>query len=171
MPHADPALTLRASDCPGVLRGWTGAVIAETRVGLRHGVYCDDVGRVWYPDEVVAHHEEVTGEDAAHLLLDLSRPEVADHVARWVAGRVGLAVGATAPGWRRAGVRPRRWWLDSGVPFEAPGASRTGLRGASIVVPALADLDPADDTRTASGARVVDLAALVCVARHIRRTA
>ena len=40
---------------------------------------------------------------AAHasLLTDLSRPASRDHWARWLAERVGLVCGATAPGWNR----------------------------------------------------------------------
>lgn len=40
----------------------------------------------------------------ARLLRDLSRPASRDYWARWLAERVGLTVGATAPRWRRLEV-------------------------------------------------------------------
>ena len=53
----------------------------------------------------------------AHLALlrDLSRPESRDAVARLLAAKVGLACGATAPGWYSdddGGRRHRRWYLE-----------------------------------------------------------
>lgn len=47
---------------------------------------------------------EVHGQDmitvATDILCDLTRPASVDWWARWLAERVGMTVGATAPGWR-----------------------------------------------------------------------
>jgi hypothetical protein len=59
----------------------------------------------------------------AHHLADLTRPESRDFWARWLAGRLGLTCGPTAPRWRRLPgggwrLRVSPEWID----LRDPGA-------------------------------------------------
>jgi hypothetical protein len=96
-----------------------------------------------------------------------------DRVARWLAGRVGLTVGSTAPGWwhqeavwvlavRRAGgvkggSSARTF---SGSPRWAASADGGKRRH----VPTLGDLDPSDPRLLPDGSRYVNALALARVA-------
>lgn len=97
---------------------------------------------------------------------DLSDRSTRNRVAEWLAGRVGLEVGSTAPvwvgyidGWRLLGTEHtqgnlRLFTWDTG-----------GTRTATV--PALADLHPVDDRRLPDGSRFVDAWALALVAVHV----
>lgn len=152
-------LLLRASACPGILDGWVGPVVldGETLAVLLPG----KPHRVYLPEP----HRCLEGQEEAralprHLSLDLARDEAADRCARWLAWAVGLAVGATAPEWERT---PR--WRHLGE--WSLGGYRFGHRSGNQRAPALAALDPADDTRLPCGARRVDRLALRVVAEHV----
>jgi hypothetical protein len=120
-------------------------------------VYSDDDTWDWLPRGVV--------------FVDLADPATADRVARWLAARVGLEVGCTAPRWNHSGRRGT--WAITG---DADAAlfhgsepprnwrGRTRWKPAEIVVPALAALDPSDDRRLPDGSRYVDRLALALVA-------
>jgi hypothetical protein len=115
---------------------------------------------------------------------NLSDSATADRVARWCAGRVGLEVGCTAPGWRSYSARadpPLAIWLFGelglGVRVFANQPRRdpplTGWaysRAVENVVPALADLDPTDARLLPDGARWIDRLALALVATHLGGT-
>lgn len=88
----------------------------------------------------------------------------ADRLARWLAARVGLEVGCTAP----------RWFLGEGawaVLTDDHGFARR-WRGNDInalggLVPAMVDLSPRDPRRLPDGSRYVDRLALALVAVHV----
>lgn len=87
----------------------------------------------------------------ARLLADLSRPASRDAWARWLAERVGLVCGATAPSWRLEGDEDGPCWtldpggMDDWINFaDTPGA--VGIRR----VPSINRLtDPAEALRAA----------------------
>lgn len=91
----------------------------------------------------------------AGCMADLSRPASRDHWARWLAERVGLTVGATAPGWTPdddGGRWAKRWLLDTGdggwVMFADPATGH--VEGRWIKVPGISDsTDPAEALRLA----------------------
>jgi hypothetical protein len=106
----------------------------------------------------------------SHLLLDLRRAEVRDRVARWLAGRVGLEVGSTAPEFQT----DEDGWSLFTQHHANPGLAVWDLEGrgagaARSTIPALALLDPADSTTLPDGSRLVDALALGAVALHVGR--
>lgn len=99
--------------------------------------------------------------DPANWSVDLSDAATRDRCARYLAQRVGVGVGSTAPNWGPDTFRPRRWWLvgpDDGYIWHGDGGDEDFVR-------ALADLDPTDDRRLSDGSRWVDAAALAAVLR------
>lgn len=60
---------------------------------------------------------EAEADAHAHLLADLTRPAARDFWARWLAGRVGLVCGTTAPRWEHESSHAdwggARWVLSS----------------------------------------------------------
>lgn len=96
------------------------------------------------------------------VVLDLSDSATRDRVARWVAARVGLEVGCTAPGWG---------WVDN----DPTNAMRDVLARGWVLGSAFfvwggcgtSDLDPTDDTCLPDGSRVVDAVALARVAVYL----
>lgn len=86
------------------------------------------------------------------LSCDLADDGTADRIARWVAERMGLEPGCTAPTW----VFDGGWQVVSG-----------GSLAMFDHISSLGDLDPDDDRRLPSGARLVDRRALALVARHV----
>jgi hypothetical protein len=130
----------------------------------------------WTLDEQVPVPREV-------MAISLADSATADRVARWCAGRVGLEVGCTAPGWRSYSARadpPLAIWL-LGEPGDArvfanqprrdpPLTGWAYSRAVENVVPALADLDPTDARLLPDGARWIDRLALALVATHLGGT-
>lgn len=97
------------------------------------------------------------------LRLDLSRAECRDRVARVVAaGRWPMQVQSTALRWGTRIPEERAWVLGGAWVYtscvEEPD---------EVLVTALADLDPTDDTRLSDGSRLVDALALAAVARQV----
>lgn len=179
----DPSLLLRASALPGVLDGYVGFALSAdglTPVILLPGEPGDGLGGrlsigsrwAWWP---MLGRAGAIPEDWIRLPVD--RPEVADHVARWVAARVaGKPVSGGYSFWFDGGypTADRVWRLSRPnspcAAFMEPGRPRRPFmpdHGVLIEVPALSALDPADDTRTPSGARRVDLMALRLVAERV----
>jgi hypothetical protein len=174
------SLLLRASDCPGLLDGWAGPALSAdglTPVVLLPGLPGDGLGGrlpvgscwAWWP---MLGRAGAIPED--WVRLGLSRASTRDRVARWVAGRVGLECGATAPGWEgRSAWEVSGWCLDCRpgsrlfVPpntvHRRPNWSQTSRR---VAVPALAALSP-DPARLPDGCRRVDAEALAVVARFV----
>ena len=95
------------------------------------------------------------GRDEA--VIDLSDAATRDRCLRWLAGRVVLEVGCGAPGWVDSFGG---WWVlfihDDDL-YVISGDN----------YPAIADLDPTDDTRLPDGSRLVDALALAAVLRHV----
>lgn len=95
----------------------------------------------------------------ALLLADLRRPASRDFWARWLAEKVGLTVGATAPEWHR--VFPHWWeiraaysqekqWAMVFCPPEDHDSDPPALRGHKIAVAGIDTLtDPAAALRAA----------------------
>lgn len=110
---------------------------------------------------------------AAELFVDLADARTADAVARWVAGRVGLQVGCTAPRWVHTGFGV--WVLSDGVGAPARFSatrrpdSPAAREGRNYSFPSLhaVDSDCNDARRLPDGSRWVDRAALAIVARHV----
>lgn len=107
-------------------------------------------------------------EPESWMMLDLSDASTADRCARWLAGRVGLEVGCTAPGWffHEAMVA---WLLGRGRRDTTRLFAQNGP-DIDYVVHTLADLDPTDDRRLPDGSRYVDRLALALVCRHVGGT-
>ena len=101
----------------------------------------------------------------ADLLADLTRPASRDFWARWLAERVGLTVGATAPVWVPIkGMDPSTIWslsVRSGIDMDASPSVKVDQRGfvepgafpdspIATVVPGISTLtDPAAALRVA----------------------
>lgn len=104
--------------------------------------------------------------------VDLSDGATRDRCARWLAGRVGLGVGSTAPRWEPVWTpaTDRAWYLGGRGGtidwFAGPSYPLTHTTSrAPVPVSALDDLDPSDDRRIPDGSRWVDAAALAAVLR------
>ena len=135
---------------PAALVGvWDGAVVwVDQATGGRIRV----VVRAW---------ERWTDLDRVHLDLT-HRPTRLEVMAR-LGARAGADVGEGVLWFR---MFARRTWMIDGV----AGVSATWScddDGAASLLPALADLDPTDDTRLPDGARVVDVRALAIVCQHV----
>ena len=98
---------------------------------------------------------------ATSLRVSLADPATRDRVARWLAARVGLEVGATATRWGRSrgrawslvAVKGRIWrWWEHQTAWTLRGDRHYGC-------PALASIDLADPQ--------ADWLALAAVARHV----
>ena len=99
--------------------------------------------------------------------LDVADSSTADRLARWLAARVGLEVGCTAPGWKG---QDDGWVLTTfgkGVFFGAmPSNSRPA--GHISIVPGLAGIDvPGGYRRLPDGSLFRDRLALAVVAVHV----
>jgi len=93
MTPADPCYIL-TSECEGVLAGWVGPVVVRDGMGEETAVVVLDGVIVGASGEWRPGHTDVT------VLLDAGRPEVRDRLARWLAGRLGVECGTTAPMFR-----------------------------------------------------------------------
>lgn len=133
---------------------------------------------VWWADSS-GHEDSVDLVDWSEVILDLADASTRDRVARWLAGRVGFAVGCTAPDW----IPTLKFGLGSGgigyrddggywtlccssrtEHFRAPKGS-TGLK-AFDEVPGLVSVDPHDAHRLPDDSRYADALALARVAVH-----
>lgn len=147
---------------PALLDGWRGPVLYQGEAAVLAGVDGDLACVVW--PGVSAHHgmHMAIASIPLELTLDLARDEVADRVCRVLLGGnqapvlKGLRKGRVFGYWPSP-LNRVAWSPDQ----ECVDDYDTGH------VPALADLDPADDTRLPGGARVVDRLALALVARHV----
>ena len=146
--------------------GWCGPVVVDGRATV-----------TWWDNGASSVWVETTPDGDGYWLiaaiasaaLDLSRAECRDRVARVVAGlalapRAGLVDSCTAHTWEWAPAMDQRRWTLSGN-GGGRGWEHFGLKS----VPALADLDPNDDTRLPDGSRLVDALALAAVARQVLR--
>lgn len=137
----------------------TAADLARLRVPLSALPGLDDRWQPVWPASV----------DGIGRHVSLVESATADRVARWLAARVGLEVGCTAPEWRwRAGVRA--WGLIAAFSGRYFVETRRQVWGRDdVVVPTLdvADLDPADTRKLSDGSRFVDRLALAIVAVHV----
>jgi hypothetical protein len=107
--------------------------------------------------------------------LDLSDAATRDRVARWVAGRVGLGVGATAPTWFASGHGVFRvFGADRGrVLSFAPTRTRESparVSGLDHYLPSMSDLDWRSTGRLADDCLIVEAEALALVAVHLGST-
>lgn len=115
-----------------------------------------------------------------HVAFDLADASTRDRIARWVAGRVGLEVAATAPDW----LPTLKYGLGSGgIGYRNDGgywtvAARshtrhfrapvdTTLLHVFDEVPGLVGVDPHDDRRLSDGSHYVDALALARAAAHL----
>lgn len=163
----DPRLLVPATRA--LLEGWCGPVVTSSMAGagvsdgsavlrVDSGERCRVVGWSydWYP--------------LRNVFLDLSRAECRDRVARVVLVSEGHP---SAPAWwYRIGASDAAWALHPAgtcIQFmpSTGGGRRATYDGWGCPVPALADLDPNDDTRLPDGSRLVDALALAAVARHV----
>ena len=135
---------------------WPGAVVSEAD-GLR---FVCGTGAV-HPDSV----RDPTGayHPVERMHLDLThRPTRLEVMAR-LGARVGADVSEGVLWFR---MFARRTWMNDGN-GGTPGTWAPEEDGDASILPALADLDPADDTRLPDGARRVDVQALAIVAAHV----
>jgi len=180
----DQNLTL-PGDIPGLLRRGAPVVVrlGHTTTTVRGVVVLEggsvfDIWEVWSGGD----DGEMTDVQLRQVSLDLSDEAGRDRAARWLAERLGLVAGATAPRWVQyyldpkdpvgAAWRPYRPATDM-VIYELTTAA--GLLGHQFfakplpadwrmterrhVVPALADIDPTDP--------LADVRALVAVCLHV----
>lgn len=163
-----------------LLDGWCGPVEYECALGWLPGVWDHGLGCVLTergPQEVSCACHRWALE--AHVRLDASRAEVRDRVVRVVAETLAdPARDIVAPQFEpqqdpdvREPVYLAEWvilWGSTLVRwFVARRAADDG--NAVVELPALAALDPNDDTRLPDRSRLVDALALVAVAREVLR--
>lgn len=158
---------------------WEGArVRAQT---LRYGeASCTVVRRTigmaagWW--DVILDGLHVVSVHADDMRLDLTHQPTRLMVVARLAERVltdgGRKEAAHGVTWRGNGYR--QWllqpWCCHGVVFGARMGWDDYGCSAHATVPALADIDPTDDTCLPDGARVVDVRALARVLRHVFST-
>lgn len=142
-----PRLLLSATQA--LLEGWFGPVVVDGAEWMSlGGCHGDEDGFFRVHDGLVG----LTYMEPERVFLDLSRAECRDRVVRVLGGTDWVYV-ASAVGW---------WlWLDRQPSDRGEG------RYYPASGPALAGLDPNDDTRLPDGSRLVDALALAAVARHI----
>jgi hypothetical protein len=176
---ANDLSTFLSADClPGLLSGWAGRVTALDGPGLEFyliGFAPDRRARIvrvpsdgYFAYDGEKNYMEGWLESYQHLILvDTSRPEVRDQVARVIARILGVPVGATAPvfgEWWRIGYRDKLHFDlgrgPSSVEFWAadPGDC-DGMLSGQYLVPSLA-LIPLDSPNR-------DALALAAVARWL----
>lgn len=108
--------------------------------------------------------------DAERMLLDLrDRPTRLEVIERWRVVTPRTTGGISGP-WFSRMHRPNVQYLACGdLHAVARPVGRPSYLAYAVVVPALADLDPTDDTRLseADPVRVVDVRALAIVCQHV----
>lgn len=159
--------------------------------GTRCGIVLSDLGDGALAVEWDPTHDEARvvawGEPFAErsdlIALDLSDATGRAHAAWWLADREGLSVPAW-PSWRKSGHAlwalrtPWRYGQTAGAPpidgmerrYQPDAAPEHAARRWPLLyrtVPALAALDPDDDTRLPDGSRWVDAEALRLVVLHV----
>jgi len=149
---------------------WEGARVwmDGSDLDTDHGIVCERAtdGRWWvtFP----RHRLSAAGPDhreigLSRMALDLThRPTRLEVMAR-LGARVGADVSEGVL-WFRMFAR-RTWMVDGNG--GTPGTWAPEEDGDASILPALADLNPADDTRLDDGARLVDVRALAIVAAHV----
>ena len=107
-------------------------------------------------------------EPIADIALDLThRPTRLEVIERWRVVTPRTTGGISGP-WFSRMHRPNVQYLACGdLHAVARPVGRPSYLAYAVVVPALADLDPTDDTRLPDGARVVDVRALAIVCQHV----
>ena len=147
-------LLLPVAACPGILDGWCGPVVVETQgTGWREAAVVGDY-IVLFSGRGQAYVEVAGAAADPHICLDLSRAECRDRVARWLAPDAGAP-----PGWTLYNGVGGTWFGGWASPADAGAWAKR-----VPIVPALARLDPNDDTRLPDGSRRVDALALRAVA-------
>ena len=155
-------LRVALSDLPGFDPVGLRVLDPNGELGSYVATYADEV-HVMLDGRANATGGLVLDEDVD---LDLSDAATRDRLARWLAARVGLEVGCTAPRWFWH-VAMRCWVLGHGRLESSRSFSFDG-RVTDHEVPPLSDLDGADDdTRLPDGSRLVDAVALARVAVHV----
>jgi len=150
---------------------WEGArVRAQT---LRYGEVCCTVvrrtigmGAGWW--DVVLDGLHIVSAHVGDMRLDLThRPTRLEVIERWRVVTPRTTGGISGP-WFSRMHRPNVQYLACGdLHAVARPVGRPSYLAYAVVVPALADLDPTDDTRLPDGARVVDVQALAIVLRQV----
>ena len=174
----DADLLLPVAACPGILDGWCGPVLVDTHDGPLEAAVL--VGTDDRPPEhragpyLLCRHEgwdlgageTLMSSDAGGVYLDLSRAECRDRVARWLRPDAsGTGVSAMlCP--NRDG--PMLVLTRSMIDYTGCLSTMTSGYG-SCAIPALALLDPSDDTRLPDGSRRVNALALRAVAMEVPR--
>lgn len=173
---------LHVTATPDLLDGWTGQALLQTQ-GARwvEGVVLDGDHAAHFVGGSV-YRDSIELDLIRRIRLDLSRAECRDRVCRVLAARLLREVPANGDGysWRMEPVscswelqtHNRNWMArfaaDTSGWFAVDEGNRTG-RFPSRSVPALADLDPDDDTRLPDGSRRVDALALAACWREVSR--
>jgi hypothetical protein len=83
----------------------------EAWMSYKHGAF--QAEGMWDNLDLDEHEELICIE--LRLLCDLSRPASRDWWVRWLAEKVGLTVGATAPEWASHDDPNGRWWRIRGA--------------------------------------------------------
>lgn len=167
---ADPRLLVKLSELPGI----DPAGLIGRRFGpyLTTGQFEEVVYVVRWSGLGASDECDVVRMGALYrcvsgLSIDLSDAATRDRCLRWLAGRMGLAVGCGAPMWEAHvdhGWGPKStdgWHLstsmwEDGAEYDAPAWLASAL-----------GIDPRDDTRLPDGSRIVDALALAAVLRHV----
>jgi len=148
-------------NAPGYLdipTGTVGTVAHRGRMGGWEVATCPP--DVWSPRTYLT--------DVEDLHLDLThRPTRLEVIERWRVVTPRTTGGISGP-WFSRMHRPNVQYLACGdLHAVARPVGRPSYLAYAVVVPALADLDPTDDTRLPDGARVVDVQALAIVLRQV----
>jgi hypothetical protein len=113
---------------PGLLRRGSPVVVDDFMCGTIWATGADV-----HPEALVTCALGVVRRPLTALPLDLTDPTGMDHAARWLAGKVGLTVGATAPGWFRLTEPQPVWWLDCITGTDADNAQRAAFHDSDKV--------------------------------------
>ncbi len=163
-------LLLPLSACPGL--DASGLWVRDTNpAGYRRLVVETDDGEAPSRAIVLERTDRVPEPvERGELLLDLADASTRDRVARLVAERLGKAIDSTAPLWYQYSESWElyTWESEKDVIFVRPVG--TYSRAYGPIVPALAEVDPADERTLPDGSRWADARALLLVAQHLGRT-
>ena len=157
MAELDLSLLVLPGTIPGLLRRCS-PVICRTRPWFWRGIYFGGKSGVAIvrPDEENCAFIDAVLEE---LDLDLTDTTGRNHAARWLGSKRGQPDGMAAD------LRRNHGSASVVLVVWAPGWQSAAWN--SVEVPALADLDPADDRRLPDGSRWVDAEALRLVCLHV----